>query len=70
MDAVLGSEGLDSIGVEAAPVGTVRGNNDGGLKMSQRLDLIQRLGVLSHIDDLVLSSLGIERPVRSIALDT
>lgn len=67
---MLGGEGLDTVGVETAPVATVRGNDDGGLEISQRLYLLQRVGMLAHIDNLVLCTLGIERPVSSVALDT
>lgn len=64
------SEGVDLVRPESAPVVPVVGDANRRLEMAERLRLIERLPVLSHVDDFVLDALGIEHPVGGIALNT
>lgn len=63
------SERVNFVGSESAPV-VFPSDDNGGLKITERLRLIERLPVLSHVDDFVLDALGIEHPVGGIALNT
>lgn len=62
-------EAFDTVGLESTPVATIGGDDHGGLKVSERLDLLQRCTVLTHVDNGVLRSLGVETAVSCVALD-
>lgn len=62
------TERIDLVGPKTAPV-VIPGDDYRRLQMSERLSLLERLPVLSHVDDFVLDALGIEHPVGGITLN-
>lgn len=62
------SDAVDFARVEAGPVVLVVDDNDGGLRVSQVLDVLERGVVLAEVNDSVGDALAVECAVGRVAL--
>lgn len=60
---------VDLVGPESGPMILV-GDDDRRLQIAEGFDALERVGVLAHVNNLVVDSFRVQRSVRGRALDT